>query len=84
MLGKSETIELNQLSGVEADKEKTVKFILKHGCEIIVKCKDFSVTQYGGDVVGYEIKGIGSGDYPMYIDNSEIAAVVYERSEENG
>ena len=85
MFVKSETVELNQLSDVEADKEKTVKFILKHGCEIVVKCRDLSVTEYGGDIVGYDIKGIGNGDYPMYIDKDEIAAIVYLKGgEQNG
>ncbi len=78
-----EIITLNELSGVESDKEKTVKIILKHGGEIIVKCKDFSVTKSAGLVMGYEISGIRNCDYPMYIDKGQIAAILYVKEGEN-
>lgn len=81
MFGNEEKISLNQFSGVEADNYKTVKIILKYGTEIIVNCKDFSVTKYGNSVVGYEINGI-YGDYPMFISCEQIAAVLYLREGE--
>lgn len=77
MFENEEIITLNELSGVESDKEKTVKIILKHGGEIIVKCKDFSVTKSAGLIMGYEINGIKNCDYPMYIDKGQIAAILY-------
>lgn len=82
MFGNEEIISLNKLSEDEADKEKTVKIIFKHGGEITVRCENFSLNKYGGSIVGYEISGI-SGDYPMYIDKEQIAAVLYVREGEN-
>lgn len=80
-LGNEEKISLNQLSGVEADSYKTVKIIMKYGKEIIVKCKDFTVTKYGGDVIGYEINGL-CGDYPLFIRSEQIAAILYMKEGE--
>ncbi len=75
-----ETITLNELPGVNPDELKKVKIILKHGGgEIVVKCKHFSVTKMDGTIIGYEANGIEMANSccPMYIDISQIAAILY-------
>lgn len=76
MFGNAEEIILNNLPEVTADEYKKVKVIFKRGGEIVIKCKNFSITKINGDVYGYEINGI-CGDYPLYINREEIAAIIY-------
>lgn len=76
MLGNEETTELNSLPNVDPEEMKTVKIILKYGGEFILKCKNFSVTEYGSTITGYDIKGI-NGNYPLYIRTDQIAAILY-------
>lgn len=78
MFGNSEEIILNNLPEVAADEYKKVKIILKRGGEIAIKCKNFSISKINGDICGYEINGI-CGDYPLYINKEEIAAIIYLR-----
>lgn len=82
MFGNEEKTELNNLSGVDPNEIKTVKIIFKHGGEILVKCKSFSITECGSTLAEYDIKGI-RGDYPLYICRDEIAAILYLREGEN-
>lgn len=76
MFGNEKKIELNNLSGVDPNDLKTVKIIFKHGGEILVKCKSFSITECGSTISEYDINGI-CGNYPLYICTDEIAAIVY-------
>ena len=82
MFGNEKNTELNNLSGVDPNEIKTVKIIFKHGGEILVKCKSFSITECGSTISEYDINGI-CGDYPLYICTDEIAAVLYLRDGEN-
>ncbi|MBD5443918.1 MAG: hypothetical protein HDR29_00005 [Lachnospiraceae bacterium] len=82
MFGNEEKKELNNLSSVDPNELKTVKIIFKHGGEIIVKCKSFSITECGSTISGYDIHGI-RGDYPLYICTDEIAAILYIRNDED-
>lgn len=76
MFGNEEKTELNSLPNVDPEELKTVKIIFKHGGEIIVKCKNFSVTEYGSTLTAYDINGI-HGDYPLFICTDQIAAILY-------
>lgn len=58
-----------------------VKIIFKHGGEILLKCRNFSIIEYGNATTGYDINGIG-GDYPLYICTEQIAAVIYIKESE--
>lgn len=78
MFGNEEKTELNNISDVDPNELKTVKIIFKHGGEILVKCKSFSITESGSTISEYNINGI-RGDYPLYICTDEIAAVLYLR-----
>ncbi len=82
MLGNEEKTELNGLPNVDPEDLKTVKIIFKYGGEIIVKCKNFSITEYGNTVAAYDINGI-RGDYPLYICTDQIAAILYMQEDEN-
>lgn len=84
MFGNEKKTELNNLSGVDPDEIKTVKIIFKHGGEILFKCKNFCITECGSTLSEYDINGI-CGNYPLYIREDEIAAVVYVKGgESNG
>ena len=45
MFGNAEEIILNNLPEVTADEYKKVEVIFKQGCEIVIKCKNFSITK---------------------------------------
>lgn len=75
--GEEKTTELNCLPNVDPEKEdKTVKFVFKNGSELVVKCRNFSVTTYGNTITAYEIDDALS-DYPLYICTDQINAIVY-------
>ncbi len=82
MFGNEEKTELNGLPNVDPEEMKAVKIILKYGGEFILKCKSFSVTEYGGTITGYDIKGI-NGNYPLYIRTDQIAAILYMKEGED-
>ena len=73
---------MNGLPNVDPEELKTVKIIFKYGGEIIVKCKNFSVTEYGSTLTAYDINGI-HGDYPLFICTEQIAAILYMQEDEN-
>lgn len=54
----------------------TIQVILKSGVTFDIKCSSFTLKSNGLDeVVGYDIKGI-TANKPVYLDFSEIAAIV--------
>lgn len=60
----------------------TIRVILKSGVEFAVKCDKFTVTRDGfGNVAGYNISGI-TENKPVYIDFTQVAAVVRVYSDE--
>lgn len=60
----------------------TIRVILKSGVEFAVKCDEFTLSRNGLEqVTGYNIKGI-SENKPVYLDFSEVAAVVRVFSDE--
>lgn len=61
-----------------------IRVILKSGVEFTVKCDEFSITRDGFcNAKNYEIKGIVENK-PIYLDFSEVAAIVRVYSNENG
>ena len=58
----------------------TIRVILKSGAEFAVKCDKFTVTR-DGNVAGYNISGI-TENKPVYIDFTQVAAVVRVYSDE--
>ena len=54
----------------------TIQVILKSGVTYDIKCSSFTLERNGLDqVVGYDIKGI-TANKPVYLDFSEVAAIV--------
>lgn len=54
----------------------TIQVILKSGVTFVIKCSSFTLKRNGLDqVVGYDIKGI-TANKPVYLDFSEVAAIV--------
>lgn len=54
----------------------TIQVILKSGVAFDIKCSSFTLERNGLDqVVGYDIKGI-TANKPVYLDFSEVAAIV--------
>lgn len=54
----------------------TIQVILKSGMTFDIKCSTFTLKRNGLDeVVGYDIKGI-TANKPVYLDFSEVAAIV--------
>lgn len=62
----------------------SVRIILKSGKEFTVKCEKFVVSEnIGGGLAGYEIDGIIE-NRPVYLDVSDVSAVVDVLSDEEG
>lgn len=60
----------------------TIRVILKSGAEFTVKCEKFTITRdYFGNVTGYNISGI-TENKPVYIDFTQVAAVIRVYSDE--
>lgn len=54
----------------------TIQVILKSGVTFDIKCSSFTLERNGLDqVVGYDIKGV-TANKPVYLDFSEVAAIV--------
>ena len=61
----------------------TIRVILKSGAEFAIKCDEFTLTRNGfQQVTGYNVKGI-TENKPVYLDFSEVAAVVRLISDES-
>ena len=59
-----------------------IRFIFKSGSEFTIKCDSFTLSRNAlGQIASYEVKGI-SENKPLYIDFSEVAAIVREVSNE--
>lgn len=64
--------------------EMSVRIILKSGSEFTVKCQKFNLKKNAlGEVIRYEIEGI-SENKPIWIDWTQVAAVVRVCSDERG
>lgn len=62
----------------------TIKVILKSGVTFDIKCSSFTLERNRLDqVVGYDIKGI-TANKPVYLDFSEVAAIVRALEDEVG
>lgn len=60
----------------------TIRVILKSGAEFTVKCEKFTITRdCFGNVTGYNISGI-TENKPVYIDFTQVAAVIRVYSDE--
>ena len=60
----------------------TIQVILKSGVTFDIKCSTFTLKRNGLDqVVGYNIKGI-TANKPVYLDFSEVAAIVQTLGDE--
>lgn len=65
-------------------KPMTIRIILKSGAEFVIKCKEFTLNKNGfGEVVSYNIEGI-TENKPIWIDWTQVAAVVRVCSDEGG
>lgn len=59
-----------------------IRIILKGGAEFTVKCVKFDMSKNGlGEFVGYNFSGIEENK-PLYLDFSEVAAIVRVLSDE--
>lgn len=54
-----------------------VRFILKNGCEFVVKCKNARVTTTMGEITGYSLTGCET-NRPLYVCLEQIAAIIDE------
>lgn len=62
----------------------TIQVILKSGMTFDIKCSTFTLERNGlGEVVSYDIKGI-TANKPVYLDFSEVAAIVRALEDEVG
>ena len=62
----------------------SVRIILKSGSEFTVKCQKFNLEKNAlGEVIRYEIEGIYENK-PIWIDWTQVAAVVRVCSDERG
>lgn len=60
----------------------SIRFILKNGAEFTTKCDKFTLkTNALEQPYGYEISGI-TENKPVYLDFSEIAAIIREMTGE--
>lgn len=77
-----EAISISTKARVQTMPKMTIRVILKSGAEFAVKCDKFTVTRDGfGNVAGYNISGIAENK-PVYIDFTQVAAVVRVYSDE--
>lgn len=77
---KNKSVVLFERRNDEGDV--TLQYIGDGGAEFAVKCDKFTVTRDGfGNVAGYKISGI-TENKPVYIDFTQVAAVVRVYSDE--
>ncbi len=55
-----------------------IRIIFNSGAEVSLLCDNFKITERGNSLHSYEVSG-GIGDFPIYMNLSEVAAIIQKR-----